>query len=142
MDKPDAAILDSVRNEILYEHVFFSYDTEPLLKDITMRIKVGEAVAIVGESGVGKSTLLDLLARFYDVTGGKILIDGKDIRDVTQRSLREKIGIVTQQTILFDDTVRNNIAYGRPDLPLETVIQAAREAHDHDFLMALHSSEL
>ena len=137
VDKPDAINLDAVRNEIWYDHVFFSYDTEPILKDITMRIQVGEAVAIVGESGVGKSTLLDLLARFYDVTGGRILIDGKDIRDVTQRSLREKIGIVTQQTILFDDTVRNNIAYGRPDLPMETVIDAARAAHAHDFIMAL-----
>ncbi len=137
VDRPDAKTLEAVERDIWYDHVFFSYDSEPMLKDITMRIQVGEAVAIVGESGVGKSTLLDLLPRFYDVTDGRILIDGVDIRDVTQRSLREKIGIVTQQTILFDDTVRNNIAYGRPDMPLETVIEAARAAHAHDFIMAL-----
>ncbi|MGB9615687.1 MAG: lipid A export permease/ATP-binding protein MsbA [Desulfomonilaceae bacterium] len=137
VDRPDAKTLEAVERDIWYDHVFFSYDSAPMLKDITMRIQVGEAVAIVGESGVGKSTLLDLLPRFYDVTDGRILIDGVDIRDVTQRSLREKIGIVTQQTILFDDTVRNNIAYGRPDMPLETVIEAARAAHAHDFIMAL-----
>jgi len=137
VDKPNAANIEAVRSEIWYDHISFSYDAEPMLKDITMRIQVGEAVAIVGESGVGKSTLLDLLPRFYDVTGGRILIDGKDVRDVTQRSLREKIGIVTQQTILFDDTVRNNIAYGSPDLPLKTVMEAARAAHAHDFIMAL-----
>jgi len=137
VDKPNAANIEAVRSEIWYDHISFSYDAEPMLKDITMSIQVGEAVAIVGESGVGKSTLLDLLPRFYDVTGGRILIDGKDVRDVTQRSLREKIGIVTQQTILFDDTVRNNIAYGSPDLPLKTVMEAARAAHAHDFIMAL-----
>jgi len=137
VDKIDAKTLEEIKREIHYDHVFFSYDSEPMLKDITIRIQVGEAVAIVGESGVGKTTLLDLLPRFYDVTDGRILIDGIDIRDVTQRSLREKIGIVTQQTILFDDTVRNNIAYGRPDTPLETVIEVARAAHAHDFIMAL-----
>jgi len=137
IDRPDAQPLESVQGEILFDRVTFAYDDEPILNDVTLRIKVGEAVAIVGESGVGKSTLLDLLPRFYDVTSGRVLIDGKDVRDVTQRSLRDKIGIVTQQTILFDDTVRNNIAYGRPNLPLEKVVEAARAAHAHDFIMAL-----
>ncbi|MBM3300348.1 MAG: ABC transporter ATP-binding protein, partial [Deltaproteobacteria bacterium] len=137
VDRPDAMPLDFVTNEIVYDHVHFSYLATPVLKDVTMRIKVGEAVAIVGESGVGKSTLLDLLPRFYDPTSGRVLIDVTDIRNLTQRSLREKIGIVTQQTILFDDTVRNNIAYGRPDLPLEKVMSAARAAKAHDFIMSL-----
>jgi subfamily B ATP-binding cassette protein MsbA len=136
-DKQGATVLENVRQGILFDRICFAYDTEPVLKDITISIRAGEAVAIVGESGVGKSTILDLLPRFYDVTSGRILIDGIDLRDITQRSLREKIGIVTQQTILFDDTVRNNIAYGRPDLPLERVIRAAKAAHAHDFVMAL-----
>ncbi len=124
-DRPGARTLDAVKQAVIFDDVSFSYGNEPVIKGISLEVKVDEAVAIVGESGVGKSTLLDLLPRFYDVTGGRVLIDGVDVRDFTQRSLREKIGIVTQQTILFDDTIRNNIAYGRPDLPLEMVIQAA-----------------
>jgi len=120
--------------------VSFTYEGELVLKDITLRVQAGEAVAIVGESGSGKSTILDLLPRFYDVTSGRILIDGTDVRDLTQRSLREQIGIVTQQTILFDDTIRNNIAYGRPDLPLERVVDAAKAAHAHDFITLLPMS--
>jgi subfamily B ATP-binding cassette protein MsbA len=137
IDRPNAQPLESVQEEILFDQVTFAYDSEPTLNEITLRIKVGEAVAVVGESGVGKSTLLDLLPRFYDVTSGSVLIDGKDIRDLTQRSLRDNIGMVTQQTILFDDTVRNNIAYGRPDLPLERVMEAARAAHAHEFIAGL-----
>lgn len=137
MDRPGAIILENVRHEILFDKVTFAYETEPVLKDITIRIRAGEAIAVVGESGVGKSTLLDLLPRFYDVTSGRILIDGTDLRDMTQRSLRENIGIVTQQTILFDDTIRNNIAYGRPDLPLQKVMEAAKAANAHDFVISL-----
>jgi subfamily B ATP-binding cassette protein MsbA len=137
MDRPGAIILENVRHEILFDNVTFAYETEPVLKDITIRIRAGEAIAVVGESGVGKSTLLDLLPRFYDVTSGRILIDGTDLRDMTQRSLRENIGIVTQQTILFDDTIRNNIAYGRPDLPLQKVMEAAKAANAHDFVINL-----
>jgi len=137
MDRPGAIILENVRHEILFDKVTFAYETEPVLKDITIRIRAGEAIAVVGESGGGKSTLLDLLPRFYDVTSGRILIDGTDLRDMTQRSLRENIGIVTQQTILFDDTIRNNIAYGRPDLPLQKVMEAAKAANAHDFVINL-----
>jgi ATP-binding cassette, subfamily B, bacterial MsbA len=136
-DRPDAKILDQVEQGIVFERVCFSYEGTPVLKEVTLRVNVGEAIAIVGESGVGKSTLLDLLPRFYDVTEGGISIDGVDVRDMTQKSLREKIGIVTQQTILFDDTVRSNIAYGRPDMPLEKVMDAAKAAHAHDFVSAL-----
>src|SRR5205807_465728 len=102
--------------------------------NITLEIRKGEVVAIVGSSGAGKSTLVQLIPRFFDVTAGAIKIDGHDIRDVTLASLRAQIGIVTQETILFNDTVRNNIAYGQPDVSQETVIEAARTALAHDFI--------
>jgi subfamily B ATP-binding cassette protein MsbA len=137
VDRPDARTLDAVREEILYDGVSFTYDSEPVLREVTLRVKVGQAVAIVGESGAGKSTLMDLLPRFHDVTSGAVRIDGTDVRDFTQRSLRKGVGIVTQQTILFDDTVRNNIAYGRPDLPMERVISSAKAAHAHNFITSL-----
>ena len=139
-DREGAEALETVQQDIVYAGVSFTYEGELVLKDITLRVQAGEAVAIVGESGSGKSTILDLLPRFYDVTSGRILIDGTDVRDLTQRSLREQIGIVTQQTILFDDTIRNNIAYGRPDLPLERVIDAAKAADAHDFITLLPMS--
>jgi ATP-binding cassette, subfamily B, bacterial MsbA len=136
-DRPGARALGGVNREVSFEAVNFAYEDQPVLQDINITVKAGEAVAVVGESGVGKSTLLDLLPRFYDVNAGSISIDGVDIRDITQRSLRENIGIVTQQTILFDDTVRNNIAYGRPDIPHEQVISAGQAAHAHDFITGL-----
>ncbi len=136
-DKPDAQVLNGVNDRIVFDHVSFSYDTEPVLHNVTLEARAGEIIAVVGESGVGKSTLLDLLPRFYEVAGGSIRVDGIDIRDYTQRSLRDNIGMVTQQTILFDDTVRNNIAYGRPDMPIERVEAAAQAAHAHEFISAL-----
>lgn len=128
--------LGRAMGELVYENVGFGYDDNVVIRDVSLRVAPGEAIAIVGESGAGKSTLLDLAPRFYDVTSGRVLIDGIDVRDVTQKSLRENIGIVTQQTILFDDTIRNNIAYGRPDLPLDKVIEAAVAAHAHEFILA------
>lgn len=136
-DRPSAIQLEKIQEGVSYENVGFKYLDEPVLKGINLSVRVGEVAAIVGESGVGKSTLLDLLPRFYDVTEGRVLIDGTDVRDYTQQSLRSNIGIVTQQTILFDDTVRNNIAYGRPDLDIEQVIEAAKAARAHDFVSAL-----
>lgn len=135
MDRDGAPDLGRAKGELTFENVGFSYEENVVLEDVSLRVAPGEAIAIVGESGAGKSTLLDLAPRFYDVSSGRVLIDGSDVRDVTQKSLRQNIGIVTQQTILFDDTIRNNIAYGRPDLPLEKVIEAAVAAHAHDFIM-------
>lgn len=136
-DPPSPRALELVKEGITFDGVGFSYESTPVLENVSLRVNVGHSVAIVGESGAGKSTLMDLLPRFYDVTSGRILIDGVDIREFSQKFLRENIGIVTQQTILFDDTVRNNIAYGRPDISMESVIAAARAAHAHDFIEAL-----
>jgi subfamily B ATP-binding cassette protein MsbA len=108
-----------------------------VLNGIDLEIRAGEVVALVGPSGGGKSTLADLIPRFYDVQWGRITIDGIDIRDLTLASLRSHIAIVSQSTFLFNDTVRNNIAYGSPDLPLEEVVAAAQAAYAHDFIMAL-----
>lgn len=137
LDRPGAVELTEVNEGVVYDHVVFGYDRDPVLVDVSLKVEVGQAVAIVGESGAGKSTILDLLPRFYDVLSGSVRVDGTDVRDITQKSLRERIGIVTQQTILFDDTVRNNIAYGRPELDMDAIIGAARAAHAHDFISAL-----
>ena len=136
-EAPDAVELPPFSQEIEYRNVSFRYGEELVLKDISFKVKKGEKVAIVGASGAGKSTLVNLLPRFYDPTSGAILIDGMDIRQVTLRSLREQIGIVTQEIILFNDTVRNNIAYGRPGVTEEEVVRAAKAADAHDFIAKL-----
>ena len=136
-DKPGAQGLTSVSQAIEYQDVSFRYEEDWVLKNINLHIKVGEMVAFVGASGGGKTTLVNLLPRFYDVTSGKVLIDGVDIRQLTTESLRSKIGIVTQTTILFNDTVRNNIAYGKIDQPFEEVVKAAQAAYAHGFIQNL-----
>ena len=115
----------------------FKYEEDWVLRKINLHIRVGEMVAFVGSSGGGKTTLVNLLPRFYDVTAGKIVIDGVDIRDYRVESLRNNIGIVTQQTILFNDTVRNNIAYGNIDQPLEEIVKAAEAAYARGFIQNL-----
>ena len=137
-DRPGAVVLDGFRDALVFENVSFRYpgSDEPTLRSISLTVHTGEVVAFVGLSGAGKSTLMDLVPRFHDVTAGRITIDGRDLRDVTQASLRAQIGIVTQGTFLFSDTVRCNIAYGRPDASFDDVVRAAHQAHAHDFVMA------
>jgi ATP-binding cassette, subfamily B, bacterial MsbA len=135
--KPEAKALPSVSRGIEYEDVSFKYEEDWVLKNINLRIRVGEMVAFVGSSGGGKTTLVNLLPRFYDVTAGKIAIDGVDIRDYRLESLRHRVGIVTQQTILFNDTVRNNIAYGNIDQPFEEIVKAAEAAYAQGFIQNL-----
>ncbi len=137
---PDAQPLPPFSQSIALQNVSFHYPEhqgEPALIDIDLTLNAGEVVAIVGPSGGGKTTLTNLLPRFFDPTSGRILIDGRDIRDVTLASLRDQIAVVTQETFLFADTVFNNIAYGRPDMPPEAVERAARAAIAHDFISAL-----
>ncbi|MDB9822391.1 ABC transporter ATP-binding protein/permease [Deltaproteobacteria bacterium] len=135
-DKPDSKALPGHKDFIEFKNVNFSYEPGvPILKDISFRIKGGEVVAFVGSTGAGKSTLLDLIPRFYDVTGGSIIIDGNDIRDVTIDSLRRQIGIVNQEVLLFHDSIFNNIRCGLPYADMEMVSRAAKAAHAHDFIM-------
>ena len=136
-DAPDATVLHVGGGSVRFEHVSFAYDAaRPILHDVSFEIPAGKTVAVVGPSGAGKSTLARLLYRFYDVTGGAITIDGQDLRKLTQNSLRKAIGIVPQDTVLFNDTVAYNIAYGRPGASQAEVEGAARAAHIHDFIAA------
>ena len=136
-NRANAITLPKISKSIDIQNVTFSYDKTPVLKNINLTIKAGEVVAFVGMSGGGKTTLVNLIPRFYDVTEGRIAIDGHDTRDVTIESLRGQIGIVTQQTILFNDTVRNNIAYGNIENTEEKIIEAAKAANAHDFITNL-----
>ncbi len=137
-DKPHAPALAAANPTIRFEDVRFSYDgRREILRGVSFEIAPGRTVAVVGHSGAGKSTLARLLFRFYDVTGGRITIDGIDIRDVTQASLRAAIGIVPQDTVLFNDSIFYNIQYGRPDASPEEVVAAARAAHLHEFIERL-----
>src|SRR6476646_8271642 len=141
-ERPGAIALPAFRERVRFENVTFSYtgangsETE-ILRNVNLETRSGEVVAIVGSSGAGKTTLVNLIPRFFDVTAGAIRIDGHDIRDVTLASLRAQIGVVTQETILFNDTVRNNIAYGQPHVTEEAVIEASKTALAHDFILRL-----
>jgi len=131
-------VIDGFKDRIVFEHVDFSYEPggPQVLQDICMEIPVGSVVALVGETGTGKTTLANLLARFYDPTGGRISLDGIDLRNLEIASLRRIIGIVTQETILFNDTIANNIAYGTEGATLEQIIEAAKKANAHEFIIA------
>ncbi len=137
-DRPGAKALQVREGRVEFDNVQFAYEPErPILKGVSLAVNPGQTVAIVGPSGAGKSTIGRLLFRFYDVTGGAIRIDGQDIRDVTQDSLHAAIGVVPQDTVLFNDTIYYNIAYGRPEAAREEVIAAARAAKIHDFIVSL-----
>lgn len=138
-NKPGAAGLPGFKDKIELDNVFFTYEDslEPVLKNITFTATRGEIIALVGPSGGGKSTLVDLLPRFHDPDSGKICIDGIDIKDVKIEDLRNLMGIVTQETYLFNETIRNNIAYGKEDYPMEKIIEAAKTANAHNFVMEL-----
>ncbi len=141
-EKPGAKPLPAFGESIRFENVCFSYEAESgegreVLRDINLDVSAGEVLAVVGSSGAGKSTLVHLIPRFFDVTAGRLTIDGRDVRDTTLASLRSQIGVVAQDTVLFNDTVRNNIAYGQPGVPQKAVEAAARAALAHDFIMEL-----
>ncbi len=140
VELPSARALPRLQKAIRFEHISFRYERAPdgrngtVLDDVDVEIPAGSVFAIVGASGAGKTTLFNLVPRFYDPTGGAIKIDGFDIREATFKSLREQIGLVTQETFLFNDTVANNIAYGKPGATLEEIVRAAKQAHAHDFI--------
>ncbi|MEO6540436.1 MAG: ATP-binding cassette domain-containing protein, partial [Ferruginibacter sp.] len=134
-DHPDAIPLQSFDRQVEFHNVCFGYSDKAVLTDISFSIEKGKTIALVGPSGVGKSTIADLLPRFYDVTAGSISIDGKDIRGYTMESLRSQMSFVTQDIILFNDSIFNNIALGKPDASLEEVMRAAKIANAHDFII-------
>jgi subfamily B ATP-binding cassette protein MsbA len=138
-DVPDSGkvTLPPLHDAIRYEDVSFSYGDRTVLHGVSIAVRKGEVVALVGSSGGGKTTVANLLPRFWDVTGGRITIDGVDVREATLSSLRSGIALVTQETVLFNTSIRANIAYGRPDIPLAEVERAARMAHAEEFIRAL-----
>jgi ATP-binding cassette subfamily B protein len=138
VEKPDAVTLEDVKGQVVYENVSFGYGKDfPVISNIDINAQPGQTVALLGPVGSGKSTVINLLPRFYDVSEGRILIDGRDIRDLTLASLRGNIGMVMQDVFLFNATIRDNIAYGRPDASEEEIIESAKIARIHDFIMSL-----
>ena len=139
VDAEDAEPLENIKGHVCYEHVSFHYndDDSLILDDVSFDIQAGKSIALVGASGSGKTTICSLLPRFYDVSEGRITIDGKDVRKLTLQSLREQIGLVQQDVYLFCGSIRENIAYGRPDASMEEIIEAAKKANIHEFIMEL-----
>ena len=139
VDAPDAQPLTDIHGRVCYEDVSFHYsdDDTPVLSHVSFEIPAGKSIALIGPSGSGKTTICSLLPRFYDVTGGRITIDGKDVRTLSLKSLRSQIGMVQQDVYLFSGTIRDNIAYGKPGAPMEEIIEAAKRANIHDFIREL-----
>ena len=137
-DRPGAADCGSIKGNIRFDNVSFGYENDDLvLQNLNLSIDAGRNVALVGPSGAGKTTFCSLIPRFYDVTGGAVYVDGKDVRDVTMQSLRRNIGVVQQEVYIFNTSVRENIAYGRPDATDEEIVEAAKKANIHDFILGL-----
>jgi len=136
-EAPGARALERARGAIHFESVSFRYEDEWVLRDFELEIQASEALALVGPSGSGKSTIANLILRFYDPSHGRILLDGSDLRELTLASLRAQVALVTQDVIVFNDTVRANLAYGRPDVSEARILEAARAAHAHDFIARL-----
>jgi ABC-type multidrug transport system fused ATPase/permease subunit len=137
-EKPDALTLPKLKGHVKFEKVFFSYEKgRSILKNVTFEARLGETVALLGATGSGKSTIIRLIPRFYDVSSGKITVDGYDVRDVKLKSLRKQIGIVAQETFLFSMTIKENIAYGKPEAKMDEIIAAAKAARAHDFISTL-----
>jgi ABC-type multidrug transport system fused ATPase/permease subunit len=136
-DRPDAIQLPPLKGEVRFENVSFEYIKDKLvLENINLTVQPGETIAILGATGSGKSTMIYLLPRFYDVTSGRVLIDGYDVREVALKSLRKQIGISLQEVFLFSTTIKENIAYGRPDTALSEIIKVAKAAQAHEFIMS------
>lgn len=136
-DSKDCVDLD-INGDIEFDHVYFGYKVyNPVLKDVTCKIEKGKMIGIVGHSGVGKSTMINLILRLYDVTQGSVKIDGVDIRKISQQSLRSQVGVVLQETYLFDGSVLDNISYAKPDATFEEIVEAAKIAHAHEFITKL-----
>ena len=141
LDRPDAKALQITRGDIRFDHVTFAYGADrtcaPVIDNLNLHVRPGEKIGLVGRSGAGKSTIVNLLLRFYDIAQGRVLIDGQDIALVTQDSLRSQIGMVTQDTSLLHRSVRDNILYGRPDAGEMEMVSAAKRAEAHEFILAL-----
>jgi ATP-binding cassette, subfamily B, multidrug efflux pump len=140
VDKPDAIEMPPIEGHVRFDNVWAEYNPgEPVLKGVSIEAQPGETVAIVGPTGAGKTTIINLLPRFWDITGGSLTIDGHDVRDVTRHSLRRQMGIVLQDSFLFSDTVMDNIRYGRPEATDDEVVAAAKLSRAHDFIERLEN---
>lgn len=135
-DQPNAFELPSIKGHVKFENVSFSYGQEPVLKEVTFEVEPGETIALLGTTGSGKSSIISLIPRFYDTNRGKLTIDGFDVKDIKIESLRKNIGIVHQETFLFSATIKENIAYGRPEATMEEIVNAAKAAEAHDFIVS------
>lgn len=136
-DKQDAIEVDDIKGEVNFKNVTFGYDEVKVLKDVSFDVKAGETIALVGPTGAGKSTIVNLISRFYDIDSGELLIDGKNIKDIKLDSLRTKMGVMTQDNYIFSGTIRENIMYGKLDATEEEMIAAAKAVHAHDFICKL-----